>query len=331
MSISAVTVAIGGWAHADRALAVVTIVSALAIATPALSQEAVRSKPHIVEAARDPRPTYSGERNPTVLQLIETWRAGNEFMPGKRVDVGQRFEIVDQRVAWGIQGRAVLQFRLLPKAGDAIDWARARCPGRNRAVEIQVYFQYSNELNAWVPQSARGEGSEDLCAGGKLWTADQIKRLVDPPPLPTPPIVLRHDIYTPERGSSERAAIMNALRPRYEELFGKPVIFSVKTLRVVAGFAYVVVHPQRPNGSPIEQKVWAAALGKDCFQDRLGVRHEYWLKREAAVWTIGVKNDMCADDSIVDQGDLIGAPPQLAGKEKWPVREFLPDPDLEPQ
>jgi hypothetical protein len=35
---------------------------------------------------------------------------------------------------------------------------------------------------------------------------------------------------------------------------------------------------------------------------------------------------MCADDSISDQGDLIGAPPQLVGKDAWPEREFMPEP-----
>jgi hypothetical protein len=35
---------------------------------------------------------------------------------------------------------------------------------------------------------------------------------------------------------------------------------------------------------------------------------------------------MSSDDSFSDQGDLIGAPPQLVAKDQRPEREFMPDP-----
>jgi len=209
----------------------------------------------------------------------------------------------------------------------AVNWVGARCPGRKRPVEIQVFYQWSDFLGAWVPHNTRGEGVDDLCSNGKLWTSDQIERLVNPPPLPAPPNVSRADVVTPRVGSAERAAILNALRSRYEDLFGRSIVFKVETLRVAAGFAFVVVHPKRPNGAPIEKSKWKKALGGECFQDPLGATHEYWLKKASNGWEIGVKNDMCADDSISDQGDLIGAPPQLAGMDVWPEREFMPDPD----
>ena len=148
---------------------------------------------------------------------------------------------------------------------------------------------------------------------------------ISPPPLPAPPRISMSEVRTPGAGAPERAAIMNALRPRYEELFGAPIVFRVETLRMAAGFAFVVVHPQRPNGAAIDRQVWRKALGEPCYQTPQGVAHEYWMKLEGGVWTVGVKNSMCADDSISQQGDLIGAPPQLAGMSSWPEREFPPD------
>ena len=118
---------------------------------------------------------------------------------------------------------------------------------------------------------------------------------------------------------------MDALRPRYEALFGPPIAFKVVKLRVAAGFAFVVVHPQRPNGAPIVEAVWRKALGEPCFQRPAGVEHEYWVKLDGGVWTIGVKNGMCADDSISGEGDLIGAPSQLVDQDAWPEREFPPE------
>lgn len=296
----------------------------LVAAVPAMAQKT--ATPAIVEPTGNSRPAYSKDRQPSAQQLIETWRSSNELMSGKKVD-RERFEIIDRRVVWGKYGRAFLQFRILSPEGDAMAWASARCRGRSKPVEIQVFYQFSTDLNAWVPHRARGESSETLCSDDRLWTADNVARLVDPPPLAVPPEVSKQDVVTPLAASPERTAIVNALRPRYEELFGKPIVFKVLTMRVAAGFAYAVVHPQRPNGSPVEQLVWTKALDKSCDQNRYSVSHEYWMKKNGGVWTVGLKNDMCADDSISDQGDLIGAPSQLVGMDAWPEREFMPVPD----
>ena len=280
----------------------------------------------IVGSTGDVNPEYSKAHEPSAQQLIETWRSFNKHITGKRVDQ-ERFEILDWRVVQGKYPRAFLQFRILPPQGDALAFAKARCSGRTRPVEIQVFYQWSEHLGSWVAQGSRGEESDDLCSNAPLWTADRIDRLLNPPPLPAPPRIALSDVTTPGPGSADRAAIMNALRPRYEEMFGPPVVFKVETLRVAAGFAFVVVHPQRPNGAPIEQSVWRRAFGGQCFQNPMSVSHEYWMKLDGGAWMIGVKNDMCSDDSISQEGDLIGAPPQLVGNDVWPEREFPPDLD----
>ncbi len=311
----------GEFARVGLALALALQALRLCAVGPAYAESSPVS---IVEPTGNLNPEYSRAREPNAQELIETWRSSNKNLTGKRVDQ-ERFEILDWRVVQGKYPRAFLQFRILPRRGDALAFARARCAGRSRPVEIQVFFQWSGYLGAWVAQGSRGEGTEDLCSDAPLWTADRIDRLLNPPPLPAPPRISMADVTTPGPGSAERAAIMNALRPRYEEAFGPPIAFKVETLRVAAGFAFVVVHPQRPNGAPIQQSAWRKALGEPCFQSPQSAGHEYWMKLEGGAWKIGVKNSMCADDSISQEGDLIGAPPQLAGIDAWPEREFPPD------
>jgi hypothetical protein len=176
------------------------------------------------------------------------------------------------------------------------------------------------------PDTPENVGSY-FCRSEALWTARQIETLLHPPPLPTPPKVLRRDVYTPQPGTPERKAIMDALRPRYEAVFGKPVVFKVETLRVASGFAFAVVHPQRPSGAPIEERTWVRALGKDCAHNPRSATHEYWMRKRNNAWVIERMNHMCADDSIIGDGDLIGAPPQLVDKDEWPERETMPAPD----
>jgi hypothetical protein len=267
------------------------------------------------------RPPYSKAHDPSASELIETWRSSNNLMPQKRTD-RERFEILDRRVSWNGPGRAFLQFRILSADGDAAAFAKARCHGRPGVIEMQVFFQWSTDLSAWVPMASHGDGNEDLCGSGAPWSEAQIAYLVDPPPLPTPPRIAPRDVVTPPPGSSERSAVLDSIRPIYEALFGKPIQLRVEKMRVAAGFAYVIVHPQRPSGAPIEASTWRKAFGGECFQTPQGIANEYWMKKTDTGWKSGVRHGVCADDSIVDEGDLIGAPPQLVDKDAWPAREF---------
>lgn len=60
------------------------------------------------------------------------------------------------------------------------------------------------------------------------------------------------EFYEPARGSAERKAMMDAIRPHAEEQLGNPVEFVVHDLRIsgVAGFASVSA--QRPGGGAID-------------------------------------------------------------------------------
>jgi hypothetical protein len=245
---------------------------AISFCVPVLAQSGAPVT--IVEPTFDARPVYSKEREPSAQQLIETWRSANLRLPQKRVDE-ERFEIIDRRIVWGKFGRAFLQFRIFSSGRDALAWAGGRCRGRKTLVELQVYYQFSPDLNAWVPQATKGDSSETLCSNQRLWTSDQIASMVSLKPLPAPPAISRADVAVAQIGSPKRMAILDALRPRYEALFGKPVAFKTVQLQVAAGFAFVLVHPQRPNGTPIEKRAWDHAFPGACFQNRQGIANEY--------------------------------------------------------
>lgn len=65
--------------------------------------------------------------------------------------------------------------------------------------------------------------------------------------------------YQPMRGTAERTAILNAVRPKIEAEMRGPVIFVVRTLRVLDGWAFMQLDPQRPDGRPINpaNTIWA--------------------------------------------------------------------------
>ncbi len=55
----------------------------------------------------------------------------------------------------------------------------------------------------------------------------------------------------PERGSDTRAALMDAMRPHAEWVFGAPVQFVVRDLRVSGEYGFAMLSAQRPGGAAI--------------------------------------------------------------------------------
>lgn len=58
--------------------------------------------------------------------------------------------------------------------------------------------------------------------------------------------------YEPARGSAERRALMDAIRPNAESVLGAPVEFVVGTLRVSGDVAFAMLRAQRPGGAAID-------------------------------------------------------------------------------
>ena len=56
----------------------------------------------------------------------------------------------------------------------------------------------------------------------------------------------------PARGSPERRAMMDAVRPQAERVLGAPVEFVVDDLRVAVGRGFAALRAQRPGGGAID-------------------------------------------------------------------------------
>jgi len=74
-------------------------------------------------------------------------------------------------------------------------------------------------------------------------------------------------VVSPPRGSPQRSAILDAVRPMAEAELGKPVEFVVNEMRVLGEWAFVVLAPQRPGGGRIEYAYtrYQQAVDNDMF------------------------------------------------------------------
>lgn len=87
----------------------------------------------------------------------------------------------------------------------------------------------------------------------------------------------------PARGTPERAALMDAIRPLVEVRTGAPVEFMVVRLRVSGDWAFAIVDPQRPGGAPIDPA--RTIYGEDAeYMD--GLRTYALLVRANGRWNI---------------------------------------------
>lgn len=114
-------------------------------------------------------------------------------------------------------------------------------------------------------------------------------------------------VRKPLAGSAEENAIEDVLRPPMEALFGKPIAFRVQAITVFRDYAYVLLHPERPGGKPIEEATWKKALN-GCGQDRGDVTIEALLKKNGNDWRFDLpasgQPDACASDTIVGEDVL---------------------------
>jgi hypothetical protein len=61
-------------------------------------------------------------------------------------------------------------------------------------------------------------------------------------------------VHTPAAGTPERRLLMDALRLRMQRELNRPMIFEVRQLRVLGGWAFAEVVPRKPDGSPFDYR-----------------------------------------------------------------------------
>ena len=81
--------------------------------------------------------------------------------------------------------------------------------------------------------------------------------------------------------SSERKAVLDALRPSVEAKVGPNVEFVVHVLRVENGWAFVMADPQRKGGEPIDGNRYF-----DDFDNMDGLRVDAVLQQKGGRWRV---------------------------------------------
>lgn len=99
---------------------------------------------------------------------------------------------------------------------------------------------------------------------------------------------LTPQVTTPAPGSEARTAILDAVRPTVEAKVGTAVKFEVYRIRVLGTWAFVLLHPQRPDGQQIDwtSTQYGGAWQAGSFQDRVAAL----LHRSSGQWVVYTYN-----------------------------------------
>lgn len=113
-------------------------------------------------------------------------------------------------------------------------------------------------------------------------------------------------VRTPEKGSPERKAILDALRVPVEKDLRQQIVFSVSDMRVAGNWAFVGGAPQRPDGSsPDYSKTkYAEAEGSGAFDNNIFAL----LRKSAGKWTVRTFAIGCTDVCYADWWSRYKAP-----------------------
>ena len=117
-------------------------------------------------------------------------------------------------------------------------------------------------------------------------------------------------VRTPDRGSPERAAIIDGLRQAVADEIGATLRFEVRDLRVLNGWAFADVSPINPRGGgPYDyagtslEEEWREGLMDDGIVALLRLRDGRWRVVEMAIGPTDVAWEGWDEE--------FGAPPQL--------------------
>ena len=93
------------------------------------------------------------------------------------------------------------------------------------------------------------------------------------------------EVHRFERGTPERARLLDAARPTFESEIGGPIEFVVTTLNAYDGWAFGNVRVQRPGGQPIDWR--RTQFAEDYAQGMFETGGHFFLMRsEGGAWTM---------------------------------------------
>lgn len=100
-------------------------------------------------------------------------------------------------------------------------------------------------------------------------------------------------VYTPEKGSAERTAILNALRVPVEKELKQKIVFNIENFNVQGNWAFISGDPQDVNGNKPNYKntPYQEAIEADMFDNNFFAL----LKKTGAKWKVITHAIGCTD------------------------------------
>ena len=219
--------------------------------------------------------------------------------PDSKPGLEDRFEVIENRLGGNGQTADVMVVRIVPKPGDAASLTQMVCSGATGAVEMQVHFWWDDVDTSWKVLDRRASGPG--CDGDRMWTRGQMDDVIAPPHFLKLTPAERGAAHTPEAGTPERKAILDAVRAYNRDLNDRvPIVFVEVTLRVDDRFALFAGKARRKSDlAVLPQKVWGP-----CEQDPQDGVIEALLERKGASWVV-IKGNRCADDVLFTEADQL--------------------------
>lgn len=120
----------------------------------------------------------------------------------------------------------------------------------------------------------------------------------------------------PARGTADRRALMDAVRPHAERIFGAPVQFVVGTLRVDGDVGFATLSAQRPGGVPIDVRKTPGWQDGYFMSDADHLSGQVLYVRSGATWV--------AQHFVFGATDVWWADPRLCPRFKPVIPEVCP-------
>ena len=119
-------------------------------------------------------------------------------------------------------------------------------------------------------------------------------------------LALGQSVYTPERGSAERKAIVDALRVPVERDLKQKIVFVTDEFNVLAHWAFVSGQPQTPAGSEPDY----SGTGYEEAQEVGAFDNNFFalLKRTNGKWRVVTYAIGCTDVCYADWAKRFKAP-----------------------
>lgn len=113
-------------------------------------------------------------------------------------------------------------------------------------------------------------------------------------------------VYTPEKGSAERKAILDALRIPVEKQLKQSVVFAADNFNVSGNWAFIGGQPRSPSGGSPDYSgtSYAAAKSEGFFDNNIFAL----LKKTAGKWKVVTYQIGCTDVCYADWWKRYKAP-----------------------